>query len=105
MAETKTTASTTKKASTSSKATPAAKAAASKPAAAKAAKPATASASAARSTSAKKKGSDLTPEQRYRMICDAAYYRAERRGFVGGDPALDWVEAEAEIDLLLKNAG
>ena len=43
----------------------------------------------------------ITPEQRYRMICDAAYYRAERRGFIGGNPAEDWTAAEAEIDGLL----
>lgn len=43
----------------------------------------------------------VTPEQRYRMICDAAYYRAERRGFIGGNPEQDWVEAELEIDQLL----
>lgn len=46
----------------------------------------------------------ITPEQRYRMICDAAYFKAERRGFVGGNPADDWVEAEAEIDRLLKKS-
>ena len=43
----------------------------------------------------------VTPEQRYQMICDAAYYRAERRGFIGGDPGQDWIEAELEIDQLL----
>lgn len=43
----------------------------------------------------------ITPEQRYRMICDAAYYRAERRGFIGANPAEDWTAAEAEIDGLL----
>lgn len=43
----------------------------------------------------------ITPEQRYRMICDAAYFRAERRGFIGGNPAEDWTAAEAEIDGLL----
>lgn len=43
----------------------------------------------------------ITPEQRYRMICDAAYYRAERRGFIGGNPAEDWTAAESEIDGLL----
>lgn len=43
----------------------------------------------------------VTPEQRYQMICDAAYYRAERRGFIGGNPEQDWVEAELEIDQLL----
>ncbi|MEJ5210394.1 MAG: DUF2934 domain-containing protein [Burkholderiales bacterium] len=44
----------------------------------------------------------VTPEQRYRMICDAAYFRAERRGFVGGSALQDWLEAEAEIDALLR---
>jgi hypothetical protein len=45
----------------------------------------------------------ITPEQRYRMICDAAYFRAERRGFVGGHPGEDWVAAEAEVDELLRS--
>jgi hypothetical protein len=44
----------------------------------------------------------VTPEQRYRMICDAAYFRAERRGFVGGNAVQDWLDAEAEIDELLR---
>jgi hypothetical protein len=44
----------------------------------------------------------VTPEQRYRMICDAAYFRAERRGFVGGSALEDWLAAEAEIDALLR---
>ena len=43
----------------------------------------------------------ITPEQRYRMICDAAYFRAERRGFIGGNSAEDWTAAEVEIDGLL----
>lgn len=37
-------------------------------------------------------------EDREEMVAIAAYYRAERRGFDGGDPMLDWLEAEAEID-------
>lgn len=37
-------------------------------------------------------------EDRQEMIAIAAYYRAERRGFDGGDPMQDWLEAEAEID-------
>ena len=45
--------------------------------------------------------SPITPEQRYRMICDAAYFRAERRGFIGGNSAEDWTAAESEIDSLL----
>lgn len=62
-----------------------------------AAKPAPAKSKAAKGNGA----TPITPEQRYRMICDAAYYRAERRGFIGGNPAEDWTAAEAEIDGLL----
>ena len=36
--------------------------------------------------------------ERHRRIETAAYYRAERRGFAGGDPAQDWLEAEREVD-------
>ncbi len=42
--------------------------------------------------------SAVTPEQRYRMICDAAYYRAEQRGFIGGSAEQDWRDAETEVD-------
>jgi hypothetical protein len=38
------------------------------------------------------------PGMRQRMIAEAAYYRAERRGFVSGDTVQDWLEAEKEID-------
>lgn len=43
----------------------------------------------------------VSPEERYRMIAEAAYYRAEKRGFAG-DMAEDWREAEAEIDRVLQ---
>lgn len=43
-----------------------------------------------------------TPEERWKMISDAAYYIAEKRGFVGGDPAQDWSEAERQIEEYLK---
>jgi hypothetical protein len=36
--------------------------------------------------------------ERLQRIAIAAYYRAERRGFVGGSPEQDWLEAEAEVD-------
>src|SRR5690606_11784479 len=39
--------------------------------------------------------------ERRRMIAEAAYFRAERRGFSGGDPVADWIEAEAEVDAAL----
>ncbi len=37
------------------------------------------------------------------MIAEAAYYRAERRGFRGSadDRLADWLEAEAEIERTL----
>jgi DUF2934 family protein len=40
----------------------------------------------------------MTPEDRHHMIAEAAYFRAERRGFQGGCPIQDWLEAEREID-------
>jgi hypothetical protein len=36
------------------------------------------------------------------MIAEAAYLRAERRGFAGGDEREDWLAAEAEVDALLR---
>lgn len=33
----------------------------------------------------------------YEMIRQAAYYRAEKRGFTPGLEAEDWVHAEAEV--------
>ena len=37
-------------------------------------------------------------EERHRRISDAAYYRAQRRGFEPGREWDDWFEAEREID-------
>ena len=42
-------------------------------------------------------GSDVTAEQRRRMIAEAAYFLAQRRGFQGGNPVEDWLAAEAEV--------
>jgi hypothetical protein len=44
-------------------------------------------------------------EDRYRMIAEAAYFRAERRGFVAGNELQDWLDAEIEVDQLLGDAG
>jgi hypothetical protein len=44
-------------------------------------------------------------DERRRMIEERAYFRAERRGFVGGDPVADWLEAEAEVDRMLAQQG
>ncbi len=35
------------------------------------------------------------------MVAQAAYLRAERRGFCGGSETEDWLAAEAEVDALL----
>lgn len=35
------------------------------------------------------------------MIEEAAFFRAEHRGFQNGNPEHDWLEAEAEIDAML----
>jgi len=43
----------------------------------------------------------ITPEQRSQMIAEAAYYRAEQRGFAPEGHARDWFEAEAEVDAML----
>jgi hypothetical protein len=40
----------------------------------------------------------VDPETRRRLIEVAAYLRAERRGFAGGCPVSDWLEAEREVD-------
>ena len=35
------------------------------------------------------------------MIAEAAYYRAQQRGFNGGDTLGDWLAAKAEINTTL----
>jgi hypothetical protein len=42
-----------------------------------------------------------SPEERHRLIAEEAYLRAERRGFDGGSPEQDWLEAEAAVDARL----
>lgn len=42
----------------------------------------------------------VNEELRRQMIAEAAYFRAEHRGFAG-DPVGDWLEAENEIDAKL----
>jgi len=46
----------------------------------------------------------ISPEERRNMIAEAAYYRALRRGFRGGDPVSDWLTAEREINERLLHA-
>ena len=40
----------------------------------------------------------IAPEERHRLIAESAFLKAERRGFAGGDPVRDWLEAEQEVD-------
>ena len=42
-------------------------------------------------------------EDRHSMIATGAYYRAEQRGFNGGNEVQDWLEAE--LDAMLKDEG
>ena len=44
----------------------------------------------------------VAPQLRRAMIAEAAYYRAEKRGFAPGDELGDWLRAEAEIENLLQ---
>ena len=49
---------------------------------------------------AKKDVRTVTPEERQRLVEQAAYFRAEKDGF-RGDPQAYWVAAEAEVEALL----
>jgi len=62
---------------------------------------ATKAAAAAPAKAAAKSGSKtISAQDRYHMIDEAAYYRAEKSGFQV-DPHNNWVAAEKEIDELL----
>lgn len=42
----------------------------------------------------------MTPAERMKLIAEAAYYLAEKRGFAGGNELSDWVAAEKQVDTL-----
>jgi hypothetical protein len=44
------------------------------------------------------------PEQRAALIAEAAFFRAERRGFAPGHEVEDWLDAESEVDAKLMHA-
>ena len=44
----------------------------------------------------------ISEDARRGMIAEAAYLRAERRGFMPGNETEDWLAAEAEVDALLR---
>jgi hypothetical protein len=82
------------------KAAPKAKAPAKPVEAAKPAPVAAKPASATKATPAKVSAKVISAQERYHMIDEAAYYRAEKSGFQV-DPHANWVAAEKEIDELL----
>ena len=43
----------------------------------------------------------VDPAERQRMIGEAAYYLAEKRGFAHGHHDADWAAAEKQIDAML----
>jgi hypothetical protein len=46
----------------------------------------------------------VDPQQRSALIAQAAYFRAEKRGFAPGHETEDWLVAEAEVDSVLLEA-
>jgi DNA anti-recombination protein RmuC len=46
----------------------------------------------------------VSADERHQMIAEAAYFRAERRGFCGDDSLHDWIEAEAEVSERLRDS-
>lgn len=40
----------------------------------------------------------LAADERIRLIAEAAYYRAEARGFTSGGEVEDWLQAETEVN-------
>lgn len=53
----------------------------------------------------KKPVGPISTEQRRQLIAQTAYFRALSRGFEGGDPVADWLDAEREVDQLLARRG
>ena len=54
-----------------------------------------------RTDDAGKFGTRINPERRHALIAEAAYLRAERRGFTPGHEVEDWLSAETEVDTAL----
>lgn len=69
-----------------------------------AAKPGRKTASKARKTAKPRRSAAkaaVSAEERERMIAEAAYFKAEHRGFAGDTREEDWHQAAAEIDEML----
>jgi hypothetical protein len=54
---------------------------------------------------AKSAVSKPTPAERAKMIAEAAYYMAEKRGFKGGNELADWAAAEKQVDAIIAKRG
>ena len=50
---------------------------------------------------AEKPSPPMSDEELQRLVAEAAYFRAQRRGFAPGYELQDWVEAEAEVKRLI----
>jgi len=46
----------------------------------------------------------VDPEQRAALIAEAAFFRAEKRGFAPGHEVEDWLAAESDVDARLMRA-
>ena len=51
--------------------------------------------------SAEKPSPPVSGDELRRLVAEAAYYRAQRRGFEPGYELQDWVEAESEVKRLI----
>lgn len=60
-----------------------------------------ASAPKAKAVAPKMSTTNVSNSQREQLIREMAYYKAEKRGFNGGNAEQDWLEAEAEVDQLV----
>ena len=60
---------------------------------------------AAASAAATTFGQFVGPEQRAALIAEAAFFRAEKRGFAPGHEVEDWLAAESEVDAKLHARG
>lgn len=49
-------------------------------------------------SSQSRKKQTISPKERWLLISESAYARAQKRGFIGGNPFEEWVEAEREVD-------
>lgn len=47
---------------------------------------------------------DATAIPREQLISEAAYYKAEQRGFQPGNEMADWFDAEADVERMLGNS-